>query len=355
MSFPITLFPEQASTAAERVDGLLAFLLTVSVLITLLIAASIIYCAIKYRRRPGNESPPRIAGSPALETIWTSIPLVIGIVMFAWGLDVYSYISRPPEHGLEVYVVAKQWMWKVQHPEGQREINELHVPVNQPVTLTLISEDVIHDFFVPAFRVKVDVLPKRYVRTWFQATKVGQYRLFCSQYCGVGHSQMTGTVFVMTPEDYQAWLTRHAEGSIALEGRKLFLQYQCISCHSADALARGPMLENLHGQRIALRDGRTVTADAAYLRKSIMEPDADIVAGFEPIMPSFQGQLSEEEMLKLIAFIRSLEPGQTPKRVDSSAPPTATARPPSPAPQPSAKSTSGAVPEPSAPNSAVKP
>jgi cytochrome c oxidase subunit II len=355
MSFPMRLFPEQASTAAERVDGLLAFLLAVSVLITLLIAVSIVYCLIKYRRRPGNERPPRIAGSAILETIWTTIPLVIGIVMFAWGLNVYSYISRPPDHGLEVYVVAKQWMWKIQHPEGQREINELHVPVHQPVTLTLISEDVIHDFFVPAFRVKVDVLPNRYVRTWFQATKVGQYRLFCSQYCGVGHSEMIGTVFVMKPEEYQAWLTRHAEGSIALEGRKLFLQYQCISCHSADALARAPVLESLYGQRIGLRDGRVVTADAAYLRKSIVEPDADIVAGFEPIMPSYQGQLTEEELLKLIAFIRSLEPGQMPKRVDSSAPPVATPPPRPPAPPPSAKAQPGPARKPATPKQPVKP
>lgn len=323
MYFPIPLFPEQASTAAERVDALLAFLLTVSALITLLIAAAIVYCAIKYRRRPGQERPPRIPGSVVLETVWTAIPLVIGLVMFGWGLQVYSYISRPPADALEIYVVGKQWMWKIQHPEGQREINELHVPLDQPVKLTLISEDVIHDFFVPAFRIKVDVLPHRYVQTWFQATKVGQYRLFCSQYCGLNHSGMTGTVYVMQPQDYQAWLTRHAEGSMALEGRKLFLKFQCLSCHSADASARAPVLEQLYGQAIGLRDGRVVTADAAYLRKSIVEPDADIVAGFEPIMPSFQGQLTEEELLKLVAFLRCLEPGQTPQRIDTSAPPVA--------------------------------
>lgn len=319
----IVLFPEQASTSARRVDALLAFMLSVSTLICLLIFVLIIVFSIKYRRRPGNEHPPRIAGSNTLETIRTAIPTLVGLVMFVWGVEVYLYIVRPPEDAMEVYVVAKQWMWKIQHPEGQREINELHVPVGQPVKVTLTSEDVIHNFSVPAFRMKIDVLPNRYVQTWFQATKTGRYHLFCSQYCGVSHSGMVGTVVVMKPEQYQAWLTSHAEGSIALEGRKLFLKYQCVSCHSADSLARAPVLENLYGQPVPLRDGRSVLADVAYLRKSIFDPDADIVAGFEPIMPSFQGQITEEELLKLIAFIKALRPGQTPKRIDQSLPPVA--------------------------------
>jgi cytochrome c oxidase subunit II len=251
---------------------------------------------------------------------------VLGLGMFVWGANVYLYVSRPPAGSMEVYVVAKQWMWKIQHPEGQREINEMHVPAGQPVKVTLTSEDVIHDFFVPAFRVKVDVLPGRYVSTWFEATKPGRYDLFCSQYCGVNHSGMIGTIVVMKPEDYQAWLASHAEGSIALEGRKLFLKYQCASCHSADALARAPILENLYGRPVALTDGRTVVADADYLRRSIVDPDADVVAGFEPIMPSFAPQrtpMTEEEILKLVAFIKALEPGQTPTRIDQAQPPAA--------------------------------
>jgi cytochrome c oxidase subunit 2 len=342
MAAAFPLFPEQASTAASRVDGLTAFLLSVSTFFTLVIAAMIAYYAVRYRRRPGGAPPPHVEGSTLLETIWTVIPLLIGLGMFAWGVEVYLFIIRPPEGAMEVYVVAKQWMWKIQHPEGQREINELHVPVDQPVKLRLISEDVIHDFFVPAFRVKVDVLPNRYVETWFQATKTGRYHLFCSQYCGVNHSGMTGTVVVMKPEDYQAWLTGHAEGSIALDGRKLFLKYQCVSCHSADALARAPVLEDLFGHAVPLQDGRTVVADEAYLRKSIIDPDADITAGYEPIMPSFQGQISEEEILKLIAFIKSLQPGQTPKRIDASAPPEA---PPKakPSPRPAAGSRQSAA------------
>jgi len=332
MAAAFSLFPEQASTAAVRVDALLFFLLTVCTSIALLIAVLIVAFAIKYRRRPGDERPPRISGSTGLEVTWTAIPLVLGLVMFVWGAEVYFYIARPPDDAMEVFVVAKQWMWKIQHPEGQREINELHVPVNQPVKVTLTSEDVIHNFFVPAFRVKIDVLPNRYVRTWFQATKTGQYHLFCSQYCGVNHSGMVGTVIVMKPDEYQAWLASHAEGSMALEGRKLFFKYQCTSCHSADALARGPVLESLYNRPVPLQNGRTVVADEAYLRKSIVDPDADVVAGFEPIMPPFQGQITEEELIRLIAFIKSLGPGQTPRRIDEAMPPEAE-RKARPAPQ----------------------
>ncbi len=266
------LLPEQASTSARRVDTLMLFMLSVSTAIALSIFVAIAVFAVKYRRRPGNERPPRIRGSARLETIWSVIPTLLGLGMFVWGANVYLYVSHPPAGAMEVYVVAKQWMWKIQHPEGQREINELHVPVGQPVKVTLTSEDVIHSFFVPAFRVKVDVLPGRYVSTWFEATKPGRYDLFCSQYCGVNHSGMIGTVIVMKPEEYQTWLASHAEGSIALEGRKLFLKYQCVSCHSADALARAPVLENLYGRPVALTDGRTVVADADYLRKSIVDP-----------------------------------------------------------------------------------
>src|SRR5206468_1681387 len=181
-----------------------------------------------------------------------------------------------------------------------------------PVKLTLTSEDVIHDFFVPAFRVKVDVLPGRYAHIWFQATKIGRYHLFCSQYRGTNHSGMTGYVVVQPPAEYQTWLSSHAEGSLALEGRKLFLQHQCVSCHSANARARAPVLEGLYGQLVHLRDGRTVIADETYLRESILKPDARIVAGFDPIMPPFQGQIDEEDLIKLLLFIKALQQGQTP-------------------------------------------
>jgi cytochrome c oxidase subunit 2 len=317
----VPLFPEQASTSAERVDALFFFLFAVTGFFTVLIATLVIYFAVKYRRRSHAVRPPRIVGSLRLEVFWTVIPFLLSMVMFVWGASVFFHLSRPPDDSMEVFVVGKQWMWKVQHPGGQREINELHVPVGTPVKLTLTSEDVIHDFFVPAFRVKVDVLPGRYVHTWFRPTKPGRYHLFCSQYCGTNHSGMVGTVIVQRPSDYREWLDSHAEGSLALEGRKLFLHYQCASCHSADARARAPVLEELFGQQVRLRDGRTVLADETYLRESILQPDAKIVAGFEPIMPTYQGQIDEEDIIKLIAFIKGLGPGQTPRRVDSADPP----------------------------------
>jgi cytochrome c oxidase subunit II len=328
------LFPTQASTAAERVDALFFFLLGVFGFFTLLVAGLVIYFSVRYRRRPGAARPPRITGSLPLEVFWTVIPFGIAIVIFAWGARVYFYIAKPPAQGEEVYVVAKQWMWKLQHPEGQREINELHIPVGQPVILTLTSEDVIHSFFVPDFRTKVDVLPGRYVNTWFQATKPGTYDLFCSQYCGTNHSGMIGKVIVTSQSEYEAWRQQHAEGSLALEGRKLFLEHQCVSCHSANARARAPVLEGLYLAHVFLRDGTQVLADANYLRESILRPDAQVVAGFEPIMPTFQGQLTEEEIIKLIAFIKALEPGQTPLRIEDSPAPAVTPSNPHPLERP---------------------
>jgi len=330
----LPLFPEAASTNAARVDALFLFLVIVSGFFALLIAALVIVFAVKYRRRPGSGPTPRIEGSLPLELIWTIIPAVLAAIMFIWGTKVYFRLADVPRDGLEVYVVGKQWMWKVQHATGQREINELHVPLGRPIKLTLTSEDVIHDFFVPAFRTKVDVLPNRYVHAWFQATKPGRYHLFCSQYCGTNHSGMTGWVVVQEPAEYEAWLNSHAEGSLALEGRKLFLKFRCVSCHSADSQARAPVLEGLFGQAVPLNDGRTVLADETYLRESIVKPDAKIVAGYQPIMPTFQGQLSEEELIELIAFIKGLGPGQTPKRVDTAPPPIAN---PPPAATPAAK------------------
>jgi cytochrome c oxidase subunit 2 len=223
-----------------------------------------------------------------------------------------------------VYVIAKQWMWKLQHPEGQREINELHVPTGRPFRLLLTSEDVIHSFFVPAFRLHMDVLPGRYTSVWFQATRPGDYHLFCSQYCGTNHAGMVGTVHVMEPLEYQNWLHYHAEGSLALQGRKTFLKYRCVSCHSADEHARAPVLEDLYGTRVALTNGQTVVADEDYIRRSILYPGSQIVAGWQDIMPTFRGQVSEEEIVELIAFIKGLRRGQTPRRVEDYPPPTQT-------------------------------
>ncbi len=321
----IALWPQQASTTAARVDHLFYFLFIVCGGVGLLVAFLLIYFAVHYRRRPGDVGPPpKTEPSRALEWFWTLTPLAIFMIMFTWGGMVYFDAFRAPDDATPIYVVGKQWMWKFQHPEGQREINTLHVAVGQPVKLLMTSEDVIHSFFVPEFRVHMDVLPERYTTTWFQPTRAGEYHLFCSQYCGTNHAGMIGTVIVMEPADYQRWLHLHAEGSLALQGRKTFLKYRCISCHSADEHARAPVLENLYGKQVALRDGRTVLADEAYLRESILDPGAKIVAGYENIMPTFRGQVSEEEIIELIAFLRSLKPGETPKRVESFPPPATT-------------------------------
>ncbi len=322
----VQLLPDQASTHAPRVDALFFTLMGVCGFITLVIAILIITFAIKYRRKSEDYLPPHIEGSTRLEIAWTVGPLLVGIGFFIWGASLFFAQARPPEDAMEIYVVAKQWMWKLQHPDGQREINELHVPADQPVRLTMVSEDVIHSFYVPAFRIKQDVLPGRYSALWFQATQPGRYRLFCAEYCGTAHSKMGGWVVVMKPDEYKAWLSERAEGSPALEGGKLFRKLKCISCHNrGESVA--PLLENLYGSPVRLDDGRTVIADRAYLRESILDPRAKVVAGYQPVMPSFQGQVSEEEILQLVAFIRSLGPGDTPSRVEKTEPPLQDPRP----------------------------
>jgi cytochrome c oxidase subunit 2 len=268
--------------------------------------------------------PPPTAAAHGLEWFWTLTPLGVFMVMFVWGGTIYFGAFRPPDDATPIYVVAKQWMWKLQHPEGQREINALHIPSGRPFKLLMTSEDVIHSFFVPAFRLHMDVLPNRYTSVWFHATRPGTYHLFCSQYCGTNHARMDGAVTVMEPNDYEDWLHLHAEGSLALEVRKTFLRYRCVSCHSADQNARAPVLEDLFGKIVHLDNGQTVPADENYIRESIYDPGAKIVAGYRNIMPTFRGQVSEEEVMQLIAFIRSLRRGETPRRVEESPPPVTT-------------------------------
>jgi cytochrome c oxidase subunit 2 len=321
----IAWWPPQASTTAEHVDVLFYFLVSICGAVGIMVAVLLIYFSVRYRRRPGDVgSPPKTESSLALEWFWTLTPLGIFMVMFVWGGTVYFGAYRAPDDATPIYVVAKQWMWKFQHPEGQREINTLHVAVGQSYRVLLTSEDVIHSFFVPAFRIHMDVLPERYTSVWFQATRTGEYHLFCSQYCGTNHAGMVGTVIAMEPAEYQRWLRLQAEGSLALQGRKVFLKYRCLSCHSADGHARAPVLENLYGKQVQLNDGRTVVADDDYLRESILNPGAKIVAGWQNIMPTFRGQVSEEEIVELIAFIQSLKQGRTPRRVESYPPPTTT-------------------------------
>jgi cytochrome c oxidase subunit 2 len=303
-NFP--LFPERASALAWQVDGLYFLLIAVSAFFTLLIFVMILVFAVKYRREV-HPHPVQIEGSLPLELAWTLIPLGICMIFFAWGSLIYFQEARPPQGAMEIYAVGKQWMWKFEHETGQREINQLHIPVDADVRMIMSSQDVIHSFFVPAFRVKTDVLPGRYTETWFHTTKAGTYHLFCSQYCGTDHSGMIGQVIVMEPTAYQAWLSGgEASGTLASNGAQLFQQLGCATCHRSDTQGRGPNLNGVFGKPVLLSDGRTVTADENYIRESILNPGAKIVGGYQPIMPSFQGQVSEESLMALVAYVKSL-------------------------------------------------
>jgi cytochrome c oxidase subunit 2 len=324
-TFP--LFPHQASTMAPRVDALYFYLVAVTVVFSLLIAIAILYFAIKYRRRSESELPHGIEGSLKLEIAWSVIPLLFTLTFFFWGASIFFAMNRPPDDAIEISVVGKQWMWKFQHADGQREINELHVPIGRPVRLVMASEDVIHSFYVPAFRLKRDVLPGRVATLWFEATKPGRYHLFCAEYCGTKHSGMIGSIEVMEPTEFQAWLAGGSGSeSLASAGARLFQQHACNTCHRPDSLARGPNLEGLYGKPVLLEGGGTVIADESYIRESIVMPNARRVAGFQPIMPTFQGLISEEGLLQLVAYVKSLSkagpsPGGIPPPVQESLPP----------------------------------
>ena len=313
----LPLWPDRASTNALNVDLLFVFLLAVSAFFVVIIFTTIVVFAVKYRASRHPKAV-QIHGSNLLEITWSAIPLAIAMCMFVWGASIYFNLSRPPRDAMQVWVVGKQWMWKFQHEGGQREINVLHVPVGKPVQLNMISQDVIHDFFVPDFRIKADVLPGRYTHTWFQATKPGRYHLFCAQYCGTGHSGMIGEVVVMEPKDYEAWLRGGGEDSMGIEGEKLFRHFECIACHRSDSGARGPDLAGLYRGSVNLSDGRTVVADENYLRESIVDPKAKIVAGFQPIMPVFGGQMTEDQLAQLVAYIEAMK--APPQNVNPAAP-----------------------------------
>jgi cytochrome c oxidase subunit II len=307
LSTQLPLFPEAASTIAPEVDALYFFLIAVSSFFAILIFSLVFFFAIRYRRRSESERPRPIVGSLKLELLWTIIPLILSMVMFAWGAKVYYDLYTPPTDAMNIYVVGKQWMWKLQHPEGVREINELHVPVGVKVRLTMTSEDVIHSFFVPAFRIKMDVLPGRYTTVWFEATRPGKYHLFCAEYCGTQHSTMIGSVYVLEPDEYEDWLSGASAQTLSMAeaGRQVFHQADCVTCHLSDD-PLGPSLTGLYGSRVQLASGETVVADQEYIRESILNPNAKIVAGYEPVMPTYRGLLDEEEILQLIAYIRSL-------------------------------------------------
>lgn len=306
-------FLEQGSSNAANVDLIFAILIGISSFLIVMIAGLIIFFAIKYRAgsNANRDNPP--ISDWRLEATWVFVPLVVGVGVFMGAATVFLNDTRIPDDALEIYVVAKQWMWKTQHPEGRQEINELHIPVNQPIKLTMISQDVIHSFWVPDFRVKQDVLPGRYTRLWFEPIKTGEYPLRCAEYCGVDHSLMVGTIYVMEQAEYQAWLSRgtqsdNMEGNSTASGAELFTSLGCSDCHRAgsDNQAVGPALQGLFGSTVELQSGAEIIADESYIRESILDPNAKIVSGFSSIMPTFEGQVDEEEIITLINYIKSL-------------------------------------------------
>jgi len=321
----VPLWPTAASSISGWVDALYIFLLLVSATMSGLIFTLVAIFAIKYRKRPGRHAE-QIEGSTMLELTWSIIPFGVMLVFFVWGALIFFREHTPPQNADEVYTVAKQWMWKFEHMQGQREINELHVPVGRDIKMIMTSQDVIHSFYVPAFRVKQDVLPGRYTTIWFRATKPGTYHLFCAEYCGTQHSGMVGSVVVMEPRDYEAWMSGAGSQPLAVTGQALFSQLGCITCHRSDnTQGRGPTLLGMYGKPVLLEDGRTVVADENYVRESILEPAAKVVKGFSPVMPTFQGQLSDEQLNSLVAYIKQM--AQPPSGQPANAKGMATATP----------------------------
>jgi len=304
----IPLFPEQASTLAPRVDNLYFFIVAVTAFFAVAVTIVVLVFAVKYRTDDPLAVGARIHGSIPLELAWSIIPFIISIVIFAWAADVYFDLQRPPDQTLEIYATGKRWMWKFQHLDGQSEINELHVPLGRPVKVTFTSEDVLHSMFFPAFRVKADAIPGRYSSVWFTPNKLGEFHLFCAEYCGTKHSGMVGRVVVMEPAAYQAWLTGETIGTtLSQRGERLFNDLSCNTCHRSDGSGRGPSLAGVFGQPQQLADGTSVTVDEAYVRESILTPQVKVAAGYTPLMPTFQGLLSEENVIALVEYVKTLK------------------------------------------------
>lgn len=304
----VPLFPEAASSFAWQVDALYAYLILVSVVFTIPIVTAVFFFAVRYREKEKYATPEEMHGSIVLETVWSIIPFVISMTIFLGGAYVYYNQYRVPDDAIDVYVVGKQWMWKLQHATGQREINELHVPVGRNVKLTMTTEDVLHDFSIPAFRTKADVVPGRYTYMWFNATKPGKYHLYCAEYCGLNHSGMGGWVYVMEQRDFDNWLAGNESGQTPVQqGKDLFEnKLGCASCHTGGADQRGAKLENIFGHDVKLVGGQTVKVTDEYIRNSILNPSSQIVEGYQPIMPTFKGQVTEEQLVSLVAYIKSL-------------------------------------------------
>lgn len=303
----ISLFPEQASNLAPAVDNLYFFVTAVTAFFALLVVVFVVVFAIKYRDKTGEKVGAPITGSVPLELGWSIIPFFISMAIFGWATVVFFDLVRAPDQTLDIYSTGKRWMWRFQHIDGQSEINELHVPLGRPVKVIFTSEDVLHALYIPALRVKADAIPGRYSSVWFTPTKVGEYHLFCAEYCGTKHSGMIGRVVVQEPNEYQTWLSGGGGGlSMTARGEQLFQQFGCVSCHVNDGLGRGPSLAGKYGAQETLANGTTVNVDDTYIRESILTPQMRLVAGYGPVMPTFQGQVNEEGLMSLIEYIKSI-------------------------------------------------
>jgi cytochrome c oxidase subunit 2 len=300
------LFPREASTIAPYMDELYLFLLAITVVGLVLVGAILFTFSIRYRRSV-HPVATQIEGSTLLEATWTIIPLGLFLICFVWGALLYFRIYNPPVNSMNIYIVGKQWMWKAEHPGGQHEINALHVPTGQPIQLTMISQDVFHSFSIPDFRIKREVIPGRYSTVWFEATTPGTYHLFCTQYCGTNHSAMIGEITVLSPADYRKWTEESTSGmSLAQNGERLFASMGCNACHSGNAAARGPSLAGVYGSKLQLTNGSQVLVNDAYLRDAILNPSEHITAGYAPIMPTYQGQISEDGLIDLVEYVKTL-------------------------------------------------
>ena len=325
MNAEFRFIPHEASTIAGQVDGLTSVLLILCGFIVVLVSGLIIVFGVLYRKGSPRSRKIDESGYEWIEWGWTIATFFIFLGLFGWAALLFFKMHFPPVGASEIRVVGKQWMWKFQHPNGKRELNELHIPVNIPILLTMTSEDVIHSFFVPEFRVKQDVLPGRYSRLWFEATRLGEYHLFCTQYCGTLHAGMRGKVKVVSQSEYQRWLQSGVPSgtlmsNVASKGQSLYTRLGCMSCHGVNPGVRAPSLHGIFGKPVNLSDGTSVLVDENYIRESILNPKAKMVQGYESIMPSYAGLVSEEDILDLIAYLKSLQ--STPQKITPEGPKT---------------------------------
>ena len=303
----VPFWPDTAAINGTVVNNLyIAELGLCGLILATVLAMMLGYC-VRYRRGSTASRAGRMHKTWHLEIGWTAATFVGFLVLFVWGVSVYFWLYKTPSGDIELYVVGKQWMWKVEHPGGQREIDAVHVPVDKTIRLVLASQDVIHSFFVPAFRIKRDAVPGTFETIWFKPTRTGSYQLECSEFCGTQHAHMRGEIVVMEAAEYARWLARQGvHQSLSQQGEALFREHGCSGCHGANGTVHAPSLVGLYGTLVHLQDGSVRRADEQYIRDCILEPRSFTVAGYPPLMPSFAGQLGEDELLKLVAYIQSL-------------------------------------------------